>query len=150
MVNLLPVAQQRLFTNRLPELILITLSPPGTAGYTSIRSSPEYPAIPGGESVIRLGSGWATGKRLTNRIPELSRVPLSLHGTAGYSGPDRYYGSTCHQLGVRISGDPGRVFIIFLTSGNSLFFKKRVHGGREIRPHNHQLKSCRRRHVLRH
>ena len=53
---------------------------------------------------------WATGERLTNRLPKLSLTTLSPPGTAGYSGPDRIYGSTCHQLAVPISGDPGRVF----------------------------------------
>ena len=53
---------------------------------------------------------WATGKRSTNRLPKLSLTTLSSPGTAGYSGPARIYGSTCHQHAVPISGDPGRVF----------------------------------------
>ena len=58
------------------------------------------------EALVR----WANGKRLTDRLPKLSLIALSRPGTAGYSGPDRIYGSTCHQqLAFLISGDPGRV-----------------------------------------
>ena len=50
-------------------------------------------------------------------------------------GTEEVYGSTCHQLAVPISGDP-EVFFGFLTRGNSLFFKKRLHGRLEIRAHD--------------
>ena len=93
---------------------------------------------------------WATGKRLTNRLSNLSLTTLSPPETAGYSGPDRMYGSTCHPLVVPIYGGPGRVFIRLFTLGDSLFFKKRFHGGHEIRTHEQRLKPFRRRHMLRH
>ena len=55
--------------------------------------------------------GWATAKKLTDRLPKLSHTTLSPPGT------DRIYGSTCHQHVVPISGDPD-VFFRFLTLGN--------------------------------
>ena len=59
---------------------------------------------------------WATGKRLTNRLPKLS-LKHSPHGT------DWIYGSTCHQQVVPINGDP-EVFFRLLTWRNSLLFEK--------------------------
>ena len=41
-------------------------------------------------------------------------------------------------------------FIRFLTWRNSIFFKKRFHGEREIRTHDHRPMVCRRRHLWRH
>ena len=40
---------------------------------------------------------------------------LSPPGTAGYSGPDRIYRSTCHQLAVTVSGGPEILVFRFLT-----------------------------------
>ena len=43
-------------------------------------------------------SGWLQSPTQTNlSLITLSRLPSGI-GTAGYSGPDRVYASTCHQL----------------------------------------------------
>ena len=76
---------------------------------------------------------WATGKRLTNRLSNLSLTTLSPPETAGYSGPDRIYGSTCHHLAVPISGDSGRVFFRFDTEKLNFSLNRIVVEGGEIR-----------------
>ena len=43
---------------------------------------------------------WATGQRLTNRLPNLSLTTPSPAGT------DRIYGSICHQHAALFFGDP--------------------------------------------
>ena len=61
----------------------------------------------------------ATGKRLTDRLPKLRHIT-----TAGYSGSDRIYGSTCHQPAVPISGGPGWVFFQILDMRKFTFLLK--------------------------
>ena len=58
---------------------------------------------------------WATGKRLSNRLPKLSLTTISHHGT------DRIYGSTCHQHVIPIYGDPEVFLSFFFSSLPSLF-----------------------------
>ena len=78
---------------------------------------------------------WATGKRLTNRLPKLSLITLSPLWTAGFLV--FVWGRTCLlRSSIQSLGTQGERFIRFLTWGNSLFFGKRFHGGREIRTHN--------------
>ena len=69
---------------------------------------------------------WAKGKRLTNRLPNLSLITLSSPGT------DRILRVDAPPHAVPISGDPE----IFFRLGNTFFFKKRIHGGRETRTHD--------------
>ena len=113
--------------------------PVGATGkYRLVKSWQHIPDI-----FVKVLLRWAKGNRLTNRLPYLSLITLSPPGT------DRIYGSTrdtntrFQSLGIR------KYFFRFLTRGNSLFFKKRFHGGREIRTHGKRPMFCRRRHLLR-
>ena len=65
-------------------------------------------------SSVKVLVRWATGKRVSNRLPKLSLLALS-------PGTDRIYGSTCHQYVVPISGGPV-VFFRFLTCGKKIRF----------------------------
>ena len=57
------------------------------------------------------------GKRLTNRLPNLSLLTLSPPRT------DRIYGVTCHQHAVPVFGDPV-VFFQILDMRKVVFFTK--------------------------
>ena len=78
---------------------------------------------------------WATGKRLTNRLPKLSLITLSPPLNSGIlglrMGP---YVPTAKFL--TISEDPGRVIYKILDMTSSLSIEKRCHqrfhGGRKI------------------
>ena len=86
--------------------------------------------VPSVRALVR----WATGKRLTNRLPKLSLITLSPPLNSGIlglrMGP---YVPTPRFFSL---GTQGEWFIRFLTWGNTLFLKKRFHGGREIRTHD--------------
>ena len=93
---------------------------------------------------------WATGKRLTNRLPKLILVTLSPPSNSGILGlrmglyvptPKFFY----NLWGPRESdsSDSWHEEIRF-------FFKKRFHGGREIRTHDQRPMVFRRRHLWRH
>ena len=86
---------------------------------------------------------WATGKRLTNRLPKLNFTTISPPGTAGYSGPDRIHGSTCHPLVVPVRGTQGEYFS-GSTWESSSFLKNHLCGGwweSNSRPRTHILPS---------
>ena len=75
---------------------------------------------------------WATGKRLTNRLPKLSLTTLQTKPYNSPPGTDRKYRLTFHQHVVPISGDPtgshhylfnvriGNVFGLYLVLGREL------------------------------
>ena len=70
---------------------------------------------------------WATGKRVTDRLPKLSLITLL--ELTGYTG--QHVTKTLFQfLGIH------KYFSDSWQWGNSLFFNKRFHGGREIRLHD--------------
>ena len=84
--------------------------------------------LPGVKALVR----WATGKRLTNRLPKLSLITPPPLRTVGFLV--FVWGRTCPLRSYLQSlGTQGEWFIRILTWGKSLFFKQRFHGGREIR-----------------
>ena len=73
---------------------------------------------------------WAKGERLTYRLPNLSLIPLSPPGT------DRTLRVAAPPHAVPVPGDPEVFFFQILDMRKLSFsFKKRFHGGREIRTH---------------
>ena len=104
-----------------------------------------YPSTGGAvKSLVR----WAAGKRLTNRLPKLSFITLSPPLNSGIHGL-RMGPHVPTPKFFTISGHPERVIYQILDL-KFTFFKKRFHGGREIRTHDQRPMVCRRRHSLRH
>ena len=97
--------------------------------------------------VVKALVRWATGKRLTNRLPKLSLITLSPPLNSGILGVCmRPYVPTPKFF--TISGNPGRVIYQILDMRKCTFFKTRFHGGREIRTHDQRtMVVCRRRHL---
>ena len=90
---------------------------------------------------------WATGKRLANRLPKLSLVALSPPLNSGILGLRMGLYVPTPKF-FTISGDAGRVIYQILVMRKFAFsFKKRFHGGREIRTHEQRPMVCRRSHL---
>ena len=94
---------------------------------------------------------WAPGKRLTSRLPKLSLKTLSPPLNSGIlglrMGP---YVPTPKFFTIWGPREEKSYCIRFFTWGNLLYFKKRFHGGRDIRTHDQRPMVCRRRHLWRH
>ena len=94
------------------------------AVYDVLRYSQSFGGAP--VCIVKALVRWATGKRLTNRLPKLSLITLSPplnRGILGLRmGP---YVPTPRFFYSLISGDPGRAIHQILDMRNTPFFKKR-------------------------
>ena len=133
-------AAGKMVTNRLPKPSLTTLSPGGIgcSRYTKLRRvekhvniimKPSNPPTQGQPNPRKMRSKvafWATfshffpqqiafrGLGLVSCRKHKKPNPIKFSANtlmAGYSCPDRVYGSTRHQLAVPISGGTGRVLV---------------------------------------
>ena len=86
-------------TNRLPKLSLITLSPPLNSGILGLRMGPYVPTPKffynlwgprESDSFVKALVRWATGKRLTNRLPKLSLITSSSGSSSSSSSSSRW------------------------------------------------------------